>query len=608
MAQNCTDYHLCFDKRVDTNGDTIVDVLLIDPPDSVGLFRTTVEMSAEAFDVNTFDIDTIFLEDSPTYSEGGTTDQLTTSDFYFFDPRSTTLDTVKLYSFSVDGPPGECIDLSFGLISSGVFQNGALIDCFPDTNALKSCITSICIPSVNMTGVVETLVDCRDSVANDFGMRDVIVSVFQDFSSSLYDSDRTTSQGNFSIIADPGHDYVFTPTIDTSRYVDTCGVTEADILRILEHLSGVDPFDFPYEYIAANTDQRDSTVNTFDVIRIINTLLGNSIPSGEPCDTIGSTVVCDSIPAYLGWEIIPTERYLDLDDNLPLDTLEILSVGNSDTLYNVTVDPTLAFTGIKRGDVNLTCTECYRSGGGGPGGQRNFEEASEVEVLTIHFPLYPAINEIIEVPVYASDFSGEAVLGLHLWANPSYLTFDSAIPSDYLPDERYFHSRKYDDGRLSIIWFNMMEEGAFVESNKPLFYLRMKVLALPGQWGNVVALQNLPGRNVIYSREAPAGQSIVLNHHSGGGFGRGEIGQMLSIVENPFQDGLRFTVTSGVEKTAITEVLNINGKRLLQNTIHLQPGKNDVMLEDAARLAPGTYILRVVGSDGSRSAEKVIKQ
>ena len=54
---------------MNTNGDTIVDVLLIDPPDSVGLFRTTVVMSAEAFDVNTFDLDSTFLEDSPTYSE-----------------------------------------------------------------------------------------------------------------------------------------------------------------------------------------------------------------------------------------------------------------------------------------------------------------------------------------------------------------------------------------------------------------------------------------------------------------------------------------------------------------------------------------------------------
>ncbi|NBC09967.1 MAG: hypothetical protein GVY26_22490, partial [Bacteroidetes bacterium] len=189
MAQNCTDYHLCFEKRLDTNGDTIVDVIMIDPPDSVGAFRTTVILSDNVVDVSTFDVDTIFLEDSPDFSGGsGVAGELTTGDAYFSNTRSTILDTVKLYSFTVDGSPGECIDLSFhlNLNLSTVYEDGSLSPCRPDTNALKSCATSICIPSVEISGVVEALVDCQDSVANDFGMRDVIVSVYQDSSSSLY--------------------------------------------------------------------------------------------------------------------------------------------------------------------------------------------------------------------------------------------------------------------------------------------------------------------------------------------------------------------------------------------------------------------------------------
>lgn len=46
MAQsgNCTDYALCFEKRVDSNGDTIVDVLLFNPPDSIEGLRVTTAL------------------------------------------------------------------------------------------------------------------------------------------------------------------------------------------------------------------------------------------------------------------------------------------------------------------------------------------------------------------------------------------------------------------------------------------------------------------------------------------------------------------------------------------------------------------------------------
>ena len=46
MAQsgNCTDYALCFEKRVDSNGDTIIDVLLFNPPDSIEGLRVTIAL------------------------------------------------------------------------------------------------------------------------------------------------------------------------------------------------------------------------------------------------------------------------------------------------------------------------------------------------------------------------------------------------------------------------------------------------------------------------------------------------------------------------------------------------------------------------------------
>ncbi|NBC08371.1 MAG: T9SS type A sorting domain-containing protein [Bacteroidetes bacterium] len=587
MAQNCTDYHLCFEKRLDTNGDTIVDVIMIDPPDSVGLFRTTVVMSAEAFDVNTFGIDSVFLEDSPTYSEGGTTDELATGDFYLSDPRSTTLDTVKLYSFSLDGPPGDCIDLSFGLISSGVYQNGVLTTCRPDTNALKSCATSICIPSVEISGVVEALVDCQDSVANDFGMRDVIVSVYQDSSSSLYDSDRTTSQGDYSVLVAPGHDYVVTPTIDTSRYIDTCGVTEVDMVVIREHILGTDPFDYPYECIAADANQ-DGAIS-----------LGDEI-------VIGKAITGDST-AYLGWEFIPTEEYLSLD-NTTMTPPEILSASNSDTLLNLNFSPSVPFTGIKIGDVNLTCTDCYSSrGGSGSGSERLLAEPSDTEQFKLQFPANVNLGDLIEVPLYASDFTGEGVMGLHLWANPSYLTFEGATPV-YLPDPQYFFHSEGESGQLSIVWFNVTEGGASVGSNEPLAYLKIKVHTLPADWSDIIALQNPPGRNMVYPDGSIIGHPISLEVFAQDEVHPEEGGISLSVLENPFRNELRFSATAAREVTVTIDVLNQNGERMIQATRRLYPGKNDMLLTNVANLPTGAYLLRLTSMDGNTSTKKIIKQ
>mgnify|MGYP006269804265 FL=1 len=587
MAQNCTDYHLCFEKRLDTDGDTIVDVLLIDPPDSVALFRTTVNLSAEAFDVNTFEVDTIFLEDSPTYSEGGTTDQLTTSDFYLADPRSATIDTVKLYSFSVDGHPGDCIDLSFGLVSSGVYENGVLTDCLPDTNALQSCATSICIPSVEISGVVEALVDCQDSVANDFGMRDVIVSVYQDSSSSLYDSDRTTSQGDYSVLVAPEHDYVVTPTIDTSRYIDTCGVTEVDMVVIREHLLQTDPFDYPYEFIAADANQ-DGAIS-----------LGDEI-------VIGKAITGDST-AYLGWEFIPTEEYLSLD-NTTMTPPEILSASNSDTLLNLNFSPSVPFTGIKIGDVNLTCTDCYSSrGGSGSGSERLLAEPSDTERFKLQFPANVNLGDLIEVPLYASDFTGEGVMGFHLWANPSYLTFEGAIPI-HLPDPQYFFDGGSESGQLSIVWFNVTEGGASVGSDEPLAYLKMKVHMLPADWSDVIALQNLPGRNKVYPDGSIIGHPISLKVSTQDEVHPEEGGVSLNVLENPFRDELRFSATAATEVTVTIDLLNQNGERMIKELRRIYPGRNDIALKKTVDLPAGVYLLRLTSADGNLLTKKLIKQ
>ncbi|WP_421946431.1 T9SS type A sorting domain-containing protein [Phaeodactylibacter xiamenensis] len=592
MAQsgNCTDYSLCFEKRVDSNGDTIIDVLLFNPPDSIEGLRVTVDLSSEAFDVTAFDIDTVLLVGTPIYVEGSLEDELRSENTYFDDPKIVTEDTIKLCSFTANGPPGGCIDVSFGFTNSLVSAENGFEGCAPDSLALVNCATTLCFPSVEISGVVEALVDCQDSVANDFGMRDVIVSVYQDLSSAPYDSGRTTNQGDYGVLVAPGHDYVVAPTIDTSRYIDTCGVTEVDIARIREHILGTDHFDYPYEFIAADASQ-DGTVNTSDLILIASAI-------------VGDTTFFD----YLGWEFILLEEYLSLDDT-PLDTSAINSVSNSDTLSNLNFNASVSFIGIKIGDVNLTCSACYTptESGSRSVDLRLLSGTSDTEKFELRFPANVNLGGTIEVPLYASDFTSEGVMGLHLWADPSYLTFEEATPA-HLPEHQYFLYTVNEPDRLSMLWFNDLEGGATVDSDKPLVILKMKVHALPVEWSSAINLQNLPDRNKVYPDGTIVGHPISLKVSVQSEARTSESGLYLHKVQNPFHDELRFSVTSKVDAATNIELLNLNGEQVLQLRRILHSGRNDLILTDVSQLLSGTYLLRIVSDDGSTSTQKIIKQ
>ena len=106
MAQNCTDYSVCFEKRLDTNGDTIVDVLLIDPPDSILRLNVKTIIDGKAFNGSVFNLNprldergyTVeYVDQVPPIQTGN--DEIKIAPVYHpGDPILYTQDTVVLYS------------------------------------------------------------------------------------------------------------------------------------------------------------------------------------------------------------------------------------------------------------------------------------------------------------------------------------------------------------------------------------------------------------------------------------------------------------------------------------------------------------------------------
>jgi hypothetical protein len=333
---NCTDFELCFQKRVGAAGDTIIDVLLINPPDSIVGANFEVRMSAEAYGGQVFDVHSAFAAAgySPTYIDNTFQDDVITFQRSVHLPILLSEDTVKLFSFTILAPAGVCIDLRFVDFARAFVSEdpGSPTECFPVTK----CTANLCFPSVSIGGIILTLKEsCTDTVTNNFGLRDIIVNVYQGSDTAPSCTKTTGSNGRYECILAPGYDYTFIPTPDDSVLVDTCGVNEVDILHIRQHILSISFLNHPYEIIAADASQ-DGMISTYDMVVLGGFLQGLwDLPKNWEIVEAGSyNALPDPIPAHLQplGTVPPFDTSLtiiNLPLSIPLHSMQVFSASKS---------------------------------------------------------------------------------------------------------------------------------------------------------------------------------------------------------------------------------------------------------------------------------------
>jgi len=589
MAQNCTDYSVCFEKRVDTNGDTIVDVLLIDPPDSILRLNVETIIEGKAFNGSVFNLNpeldergyTVeYVDQVPPVQTGNDKIEINTV-YHPGDPMLYAQDTVVLYSFMIEGPPSDCVvfyPLANTIILAADGDNAPFQTC--NLDSLNTCRDSLCFPSVTVGGVIESFVDCEGEGAapNEYGLDNVNVVIYQDSSSIPYTVAPTTNQGGYEDIVAPGHDYTLIPEIDTSAFIDTCGVSEIDLFLIREHLLGRTPFTDLYEYIAADATQND-TISTLDYIDIAQALLGFS-------------------GAYLGWEFVEVTSYSISNTTPP----SLSTVENSYTFTNLTSTGSASFYGIKIGDVNYTCEECYT--GGALKNEEPLVHRSNPRQLRVKFPQGAMVGSSVSVPIYSDVFEEEAIMGLHLWLDPSYFTFEDIRPVGDFATDHIYHSID-GSGNLSMIWGDLSTNGGTVEEGVPLFYLNLKINAAPADWTQAIKLQHRPGRNVLVSDD---GRVHDLNlQYLTESIGDESSGLSLSVMAQPFSDRLPYRLSSNISEEVQIRLVNSTGQVVLQQRLSIFKGENDLILDGCAGLQPGLYMLYVESTQGKQVVARATK-
>jgi hypothetical protein len=590
---NCTDFELCFQKRLGAAGDTIIDVLLINPPDSIVGANFEVRMSAEAYGGQVFDVHSAFaaLNYTPMFNNGAQEDWITFFQSHNGVPILLSEDTVKLYSFTILASPGDCINLRFIDNAAALVSAGGTSFPFNFCNPTAKCTEVLCFPAVPIGGVIETVppLNCVDTVVNNYGLRDIIVRVYQNSDTAVFCAQRTNSYGRYECSLAPGHDYTFIPTPDDAVLVDTCGVTEIDLAIISRHILGINYMDEPYQIIAADANQ-SGTITALDLTALAALLQGvKSLPKN--------------------WEIVEVNSYYALPDPIPASMQPVVTVpayDTSKTIYNLppgAPSSNASFVGVKIGDVNKTCQACYASGGNfGLLEERQAISAAAPQIFSVHVPTALSVGSSAYLPVYAESFAERAVLGLQLWLSPEHFEILGMSPGA-LPEMETAAMSKNADGRLGLTWFSLSPEGVTLEGSEPLFYLVVKLLAIPADWQAAIALQDRAGRNIMIDNAGearPLALEVILPQTAAA---EGD----LAVFPNPFRESLQIAVEAPSSGPAEIALLDASGQAVARRSLRLESGPNLISLEGLGSLPPGFYALRLVAQGGERWHGKAIK-
>jgi len=214
------------------------------------------------------------------------------------------------------------------------------------------------------------------------------------------------------------------------------GVSTFDIVQIQKHLLGIELFDSPYKYMAADANN-SNTVSALDIVDIRKLLLG----------------VYDEYPENTSWRFTDSEQTFNNPASpWPFDELIIKDdFDEKDSRFN-------NFIAVKIGDID---------GSAEPNSLVGTEDRTDdgVLVLTAQEAKIPA-GESYEVEIAAEDFT--QVLGFqNTWTLAEGVEFSDVISGAIAMTDDNYSAHRSDEGLISMSWSDA--NGVTVADGEVLF-------------------------------------------------------------------------------------------------------------------------------------------
>ncbi len=325
------------------------------------------------------------------------------------------------------------------------------------------------------------------------------------------------------------------------------GVTTLDLIKLQKHLLGREPFNAPYQYIAADANHSQN-VSAIDLIELRKLILG----------------IYTELPWQKSWRFVAREYVFP-------DTLETWTYASTITFTDM-LPASADFYGIKIGDVNGTA-------------QPNFTQILPRESLV---PLelktdqqFYLAGEIINVPIRIS--ADQKLTGFQCTLALPGMEFLNIFPGQLDISEEHF--ALYND-KMSISWFD--ENTLDVLADDVLFTLQLRATK-SGNIGQTISINSEITEAEIYlaNEETFLPFLNVQDEHAKDKF------QIISCAPNPWKEETTINFILSESDHVSFTLFDISGRELYSTTKYFQSGNHQHQLRSSDFQAKGMVFLEI---------------
>ncbi|MBK6544014.1 MAG: HYR domain-containing protein [Saprospiraceae bacterium] len=361
----------------------------------------------------------------------------------------------------------------------------------------------------------------------------------------------TDNQGAYSFVnLNKGSDFQIKASYNQNHIN---GVSTQDIIMIQKHILGIQLFDSPHKYIAADANN-NGTITVADIAEIRKLVLG----------------ITDKFAKNESWRFVP-QSYAFVEPNNPwpfeekIKYQELLSSKNNNDFY-----------AIKIGDV---------SGNASASGVQGTSSRSK-EQYTMYLQEQDFVaNQQIKVPVYASQ--DMHVSGMQM----AFETDKSMELSDIANGKINISKEHFSSSNQSIKLSYTTLEDIEIKEGDVLFYLIGKA-TLNGSIQSAIHLNQTTIQAEIYDANVQAKELRIERRKVG--VTTNEISfELYQNVPNPFVDQTIISYEIPLTGEVKIQLSDITGKNIYKTNVQAFKGKNNFILDNKVKMLPGVYYLKL---------------
>jgi hypothetical protein len=352
------------------------------------------------------------------------------------------------------------------------------------------------------------------------------------------------------------------------------GVSTADIVLIQKHILGLQKFNSPYQYIAADVNNSKS-ITAADISDIRKLILGihNSFKNGTE-----------------SWKFITKDQAFDNPEN-PWQNGPLVDQYVINSL--VWENHAMNFMGIKMGDINYSARTTELT-------QGSEKRNAYAVVLEADIP-NSSLSNRIEIPIYGSWKNEIAGFQLAFEFNSLKAKLISVIPGVLNISDEHLGLTSLDKGIIKMSWNDQV---SLPSTQKPLFKLVFEVYDATTIM-DLLKLNHSEMNIEAYSKDLEI-MDIELrirgNEKSAMNY------ELYQNIPNPFSDNTMIGFFVPAEQKVNIQIFDLRGVEIYQKEINAVKGKNQMYISKAELGSAGIYYYQMQAADYSATKKLVISK